>query len=189
MSQNFLDDPSGENPSAGESTGIAYPAPTPKKKGKAASAEATEAPAAPAPAAPTQDPIAAAFAGQGYQWKDQIGGSTVAAKPALDPKPMGNTNMDQARASVPDLQVHGDPGAWKTICKASSEKQGWMKSTKALDLGQFGCLVQVTTEKRNPDGSTSLAEALTYVPGMRLIQIPGQAPKPQAAPGSAHAKK
>ena len=63
-----------------------------------------------------------------------------------------------------------------------------MKSTKALDLGQFGCLVQVTTEKRNPDGSTSLAEALAYVPGMRLIQIPGQAPAP-AAPAAVRTKK
>jgi len=31
-----------------------------------------------------------------------------------------------------------------------------------MDVGN-GCVVQVTTKQRNPDGSYSLAEALTYV--------------------------
>ena len=40
-----------------------------------------------------------------------------------------------------------------------------MKSTKAMNMGYGnGCLVQVTTQQRNPDGSYVIAEALTFVP-------------------------
>lgn len=39
-----------------------------------------------------------------------------------------------------------------------------MKSTKAMEIESLGCVVQVTTQQKNPDGSYSLAEALTFVP-------------------------
>jgi hypothetical protein len=42
-----------------------------------------------------------------------------------------------------------------------------MKSTKAMQVPN-GCVVQVTTQQRNPDGSYALAEALTFVPGVRV---------------------
>jgi hypothetical protein len=38
-----------------------------------------------------------------------------------------------------------------------------MKSTKVCNVAD-GCIVQVTTQQRNPDGSYVVAEALTYVP-------------------------
>ncbi len=47
-----------------------------------------------------------------------------------------------------------------------------MKSTKAMFTGT-GCVVQVTTQQRNPDGSYSLAEALTYVPGVKMWEYTG----------------
>ena len=40
-----------------------------------------------------------------------------------------------------------------------------MKSTKACETS-YGCLVQVTTQQRNPDGSYSLAEALAFAPNV-----------------------
>ena len=43
-----------------------------------------------------------------------------------------------------------------------------MKSTKAMYVDE-GCVVQVTTQQRNPDGSYAVAEALTYVPGACII--------------------
>lgn len=43
-----------------------------------------------------------------------------------------------------------------------------MKSTKAMQV-PGGCVVQVTTQQKNPDGSYSVAEALTYVPGVKIV--------------------
>ena len=43
-----------------------------------------------------------------------------------------------------------------------------MKSTKAMEL-PGGCLVQVTTQQRNPDGSYVVAEALEFVPSVRVV--------------------
>lgn len=79
-------------------------------------------------------------------------------------KTFGNINEATARQSVPDIEIFGDGDIWQLICKASSQSEGWMKSTKAMDIGG-GCLVQVTTQQRNLDGSYALAEALTWVPG------------------------
>jgi len=43
-----------------------------------------------------------------------------------------------------------------------------MKSTKAIEVLE-GCVVQVTTQQRNPDGSYALSEALSYVPNVRIV--------------------
>ena len=72
-------------------------------------------------------------------------------------KQLNNTNIAEAKKIIPDLEVFGDGDAWKLICKASSKKEGWMKSTKAMQLPE-GCLVQVTTQQGD-----NIAEALTYV--------------------------
>ncbi len=61
----------------------------------------------------------------------------------------------------------GNGDAFQLICKASSQSEGWMKSTKAMDVGH-GCIVQVTTQQRNLDGSYAVAEALCYVPGVSI---------------------
>jgi hypothetical protein len=68
---------------------------------------------------------------------------------------------------VTDVKVVGDPDTFALLCKASSESQGWMKSTKVCNM-PGGCLVQVSTQQRNPDGSYAIAEALTYVPGVHM---------------------
>ena len=62
----------------------------------------------------------------------------------------------------------GNGDMFRLLCKASSENEGWMKSTKAMEL-PTGCVVQVTTQQRNPDGSYSIAEAITFVPHMRIV--------------------
>lgn len=90
----------------------------------------------------------------------------------MQDKTLGNTNMDDLKNNVSDVKVHGDPGRWVCVAKASSEKEGWMKSTKVFELGGVhSCLVQVSTQQRNPDGSWSIAEALTYVPNVRLANF------------------
>jgi hypothetical protein len=77
---------------------------------------------------------------------------------------------DSETAVGTDIKVFGNPDKWKLLCKASSESEGWMKSTKVMDV-PGGCLVQVTTQQRNPDGSYAIAEALTYVPDANFIGL------------------
>jgi hypothetical protein len=80
---------------------------------------------------------------------------------------LDNTDKRSTEANVSDVKTAGDPYAWKLICKASSEAEGWMRSTKALQVEGGGCLVQVSTLQRDVDGYNSVAEALTYVPWVK----------------------
>lgn len=79
-------------------------------------------------------------------------------------KNLHNTNVTEAQANTPDLKISGDGDLWVLLCKASSENEGWMKSTKAMEIPGVGCVVQVTTEIRGDCGQLSIAEAVTFVP-------------------------
>jgi hypothetical protein len=87
-------------------------------------------------------------------------------------KTLANSDVNGARKNVPDLQVFGNGDTFQLICKASSQSEGWMKSTKAMEIPGVGCVVQVTTQQRNPDGSYAVAEAVCFVPNVR-IEITG----------------
>jgi len=84
-------------------------------------------------------------------------------------KTFKNTDTDGATKNVRDIQFWGSKDAFKLISKAWSEEEGWMKSTKAMDTNN-GVVVQVTTQQRNPDGSYSIAEALTFVPNASVYE-------------------
>ncbi len=83
-------------------------------------------------------------------------------------KTLHNSNVSGARKNVRDINIVGNGDSFRLLFKASSQEEGWMKSTKAMFVGS-GCLVQVTTQQRNPDGSYSIAEALTFVPSVRIV--------------------
>lgn len=83
-------------------------------------------------------------------------------------KTLHNSDISGARENVKDIKVVGNGDMFRLLCKASSENEGWMKSTKACAV-PGGCIVQVTTQQRNPDGSYAVAEALTYVPGAKIM--------------------
>ena len=85
-------------------------------------------------------------------------------------KTLHNTDVNGAHKNVPDITVFGNGDMFKLLSKASSEREGWMKSTKAMAILGVGCVVQVTTQQRNPDGSYSLAEAVTFVPGVTIVE-------------------
>ena len=87
------------------------------------------------------------------------------------PKTLCNTDVSEAQKNVPDLVVFGNGDTFQLICKASSDSEGWMKSTKALET-DAGVLIQVTTQQRNPDGSYAVAEALAFIPGSRILTDP-----------------
>ena len=90
-------------------------------------------------------------------------------------KSLHNSDINGARKNVKDIKVFGNGDTFQLICKASSESEGWMKSTKAMDTGN-GCIVQVTTQQRNPDGSYVVAEALTFVPDVYIARDESEAP-------------
>jgi hypothetical protein len=85
-------------------------------------------------------------------------------------KSLHNTTANGATKNVKDIQFWGNGDAFQLICKASSEAEGWMKSTKAMKAGS-GVVVQVTTQQRNPDGSYAVAEAVTFVPHCHIEEI------------------
>ena len=86
----------------------------------------------------------------------------------MEGKSLHNSDVNGAKKNVRDIQVFGNGDLFQLLSKASSENEGWMKSTKAMQTGT-GCVIQVTTQQRNPDGSYSLAEAVTFVPGVYVI--------------------
>ena len=82
-------------------------------------------------------------------------------------KDLGITEVRGAKENISDLVVYGNGDTFALLCKASSQEQGWMKSTKVCNV-IGGCIVQVTTQQRNIDLTYSVAEALTYVPGVKI---------------------
>ncbi len=53
-------------------------------------------------------------------------------------KSLGNTDVNGAKKNVKDIVVFGNDDMFKFLSKASSQNEGWMKSTKAMDVG-CGC--------------------------------------------------
>ena len=104
-------------------------------------------------------PISAEFHAENYE----------EVTPGIVPKTLHNSDVSGARKNVPDIEVVGDGDLFRLLAKASSESEGWMKSTKAM-VTPHGCVIQVTTQQKNLDGTYSLAEALTYVPGVKLAK-------------------
>ena len=78
-------------------------------------------------------------------------------------KTLDNTTSTQAKAQVSDFSSWGDSNTFLLISKASSWGEGWMKSTKAMEIQGVGCVIQVTTQQGG-----NIAEALTFVPGVRI---------------------
>lgn len=80
-------------------------------------------------------------------------------------KTLKNSDISGTRENVKDVQVVGSGDSFLLLCKAYSEAEGWMKSTKAYHIPSVGCIVQVTTQQGD-----HVAEALTFVPGVRIVE-------------------
>jgi len=83
------------------------------------------------------------------------------------PKTLDNTDIDGARKQVKDLKVFGNGDMFQLLSKASSKKEDYMKSTKAMEVEGVGCMVQVTTQQ-----GANVAEALAFFPGVRIEENP-----------------
>jgi hypothetical protein len=79
-------------------------------------------------------------------------------------KTLINTDDNGTSKNVKNIIFWGDNDIFKLISKASSVNEGWMKSTKAMEIVGVGCVVQVTTQQGN-----NVAEALTFVPGVKIV--------------------
>ena len=80
-------------------------------------------------------------------------------------KTLHNSDVSGASINVEDLKVFGNGDMFQLLCKASSQMEGWMKSTKAMEIPGVGCLVQVTTQQ-----GSNVAEALCFVPGVKIVE-------------------
>lgn len=80
-------------------------------------------------------------------------------------KTLHNSDVSGARQNVPDIKVVGNGDTFRLLCKASSKEEGWMKSTKAMQIDGVGCVVQITTQQ-----GENIAEALTFVPGVVIVE-------------------
>ena len=78
-------------------------------------------------------------------------------------KTLVNTDANGASKNVKDIVFWGNGDTFKLISKASSVAEGWMKSTKAMEIEGVGCVVQVTTQQGN-----NIAEAVTFAPGVKI---------------------
>jgi hypothetical protein len=86
----------------------------------------------------------------------------------MSEKTLNVFNTNDARARISDIEVKGNPDIWILVCKASSSNQGWMKSTKVLNAPN-GCFLQASTQQMNPDGTYSVAESVTFAPGINYV--------------------
>ena len=77
-------------------------------------------------------------------------------------KPLDVKDTEDAKRKASDVVVVGNPDSFRLLFKASSKSQGWMKSTKAMEVPD-GCVVQVSTQQ-----GINVAEALVFVPGVRI---------------------
>jgi len=80
-------------------------------------------------------------------------------------KTLKNTDANGASKNVKDIVFWGNGDTFRLISKASSQNEGWMKSTKAMQIDRVGCVLQVTTQQGD-----NVAEALSFVPGVRIYE-------------------
>jgi membrane-bound inhibitor of C-type lysozyme len=81
-------------------------------------------------------------------------------------KHFGNTTASGAKQNVKDIVFWGNGDTFKLISKASSQNEGWMKSTKAMEIIGVGCVLQITTQQ-----GSNVAEAAVFVPGVHIEEI------------------
>lgn len=108
--------------------------------------------------------------GEAYPCKIDIFEMTYIKDLALQSqKSLHNTCSNGATKNVKDIVFWGNEDTFQLISKASSEAEGWMKSTKAMKCGK-DVVIQVTTQQKNPDGSYSVAEALTTAHNKKIVE-------------------
>lgn len=86
--------------------------------------------------------------------------ATKKAKPSVQEEP-----KTKPKEPVSDVEVIGNPDMFELLASNSSEKLKYQKTIRAMSV-RGGCIINVTSQKGNPDGSSAIAEALTFVPNV-----------------------
>lgn len=81
-------------------------------------------------------------------------------------KTLVNTDSNGAIKNAKDIVFWGNEDTFQLISKSSSIEEGWIKSTKAMQIDYVGCVVQVTTKQGD-----NVSEALTFVPKVRIKDL------------------
>ena len=81
-------------------------------------------------------------------------------------KTLHNSDASGAKRNVKDIKFFGNGDTFQLISKASSASEGWMKSTKAMQIDGVGCVIQVSTQQGG-----NVAEALVFAPGVYVAPI------------------
>lgn len=90
-------------------------------------------------------------------------------EPTLVLEPARNVHLKLVEPAKAASDKIGDCNLWLVICQESSLADGWVKTTRAMTTGA-GCVLQVSTQQLNKNGSYSLAEAVTYVPNVSIVK-------------------
>lgn len=89
------------------------------------------------------------------------------AKEIADDAPKLITSTEEWMQTENNDEIYGDPNHFVVLFKVVSDNL--KKSTKAMQL-KNGCIIQVTTERRSPDGAWSVAEAVSFVPDAKIVK-------------------
>ena len=81
-------------------------------------------------------------------------------------KTYGTNPEEPAKEVVGDFKAWGDITQWKHICKSWSQKEDWMKNTKAMEIEGVGCVLLVSTQNEE-----MIAETTTFIPGVKIEDI------------------
>lgn len=65
-------------------------------------------------------------------------------------KTVGNTDASAAKQNVKDIVFFGNGDTFKLLCKASSKNEGWLKSTKAMEIPGVGSMREISLNGRSP---------------------------------------
>ena len=85
-------------------------------------------------------------------------------KNVIKERTLNNTSNKDLQKNINDFEIFGED-VWKLIAKVSSKSQNWFKSTKAMEIPNKGCLIQVSTYDNG-----QIAEALEFIPNVRIIE-------------------
>lgn len=89
---------------------------------------------------------------------------------AVEKRSLGITSTYQAIREIPDLKRDGNPNLYRMLGKASSEKQGFMRTTKAFEIEGCGVFVLCCTNQAGGNGGRAVSETSEYIPGVKLIE-------------------
>lgn len=83
----------------------------------------------------------------------------------MKPRTLDLLSSSDSKHRVAAFSEFGAPESWKKIYVASTPAEGWNDVTEAMQL-PIGVLIRTSRVQRNGDGSTSLSEAVCFVPAL-----------------------